>query len=75
MIPFDAILRPKFSLFELMYLMCFLWVLVDDVSIADSPYFTMYSDDDPSVMMDYDFKDLNSINRATGETVSWIIKA
>ncbi|XP_013118250.1 uncharacterized protein LOC106095565 [Stomoxys calcitrans] len=28
----------------------------------------MYSDDDPSVMMDYDFKDLNSINRATGET-------
>lgn len=35
----------------------------------------MYSDDDPSVVMDYDFKDLNSINRATGETVSWIIKA
>ncbi|XP_054744571.1 uncharacterized protein LOC129248993 [Anastrepha obliqua] len=29
----------------------------------------MYSDDDPSVMMDYDFKDLNSINRATGETL------
>ncbi|XP_067626294.1 uncharacterized protein AstCC isoform X2 [Eurosta solidaginis] len=28
----------------------------------------MYSDDDPSVMMDYDFKDLNSINRATGQT-------
>ncbi|XP_011178320.1 uncharacterized protein LOC105209575 isoform X2 [Zeugodacus cucurbitae] len=28
----------------------------------------MYSDDDPSVVMDYDFKDLNSINRATGET-------
>ncbi|XP_036329654.1 uncharacterized protein LOC118741788 isoform X2 [Rhagoletis pomonella] len=28
----------------------------------------MYSDDDPSVLMDYDFKDLNSINRATGET-------
>ncbi|XP_075149607.1 allatostatin double C [Haematobia irritans] len=35
----------------------------------DSPYFTMYSDDDPSVLMDYDFKDLNSINRATGETL------
>ncbi|XP_018787538.1 PREDICTED: uncharacterized protein LOC108968177 isoform X1 [Bactrocera latifrons] len=29
----------------------------------------MYSDDDPSVVMDYDFKDLNSINRATGETL------
>ncbi|XP_017473349.1 PREDICTED: uncharacterized protein LOC108364262 isoform X1 [Rhagoletis zephyria] len=29
----------------------------------------MYSDDDPSVLMDYDFKDLNSINRATGETL------
>lgn len=34
----------------------------------------MYSDDDPGVMMDYDFKDLNQINRATGETVSWILK-
>ncbi|XP_017858598.1 PREDICTED: uncharacterized protein LOC108610796 isoform X3 [Drosophila arizonae] len=30
--------------------------------------FHMYSDDDPGVMMDYDFKDLNQINRATGET-------
>ncbi|XP_032591747.2 uncharacterized protein LOC6561698 [Drosophila grimshawi] len=29
----------------------------------------MYSDDDPGVMMDYDFKDLNQINRATGETL------
>ncbi|SPP79465.1 uncharacterized protein LOC117582505 isoform X2 [Drosophila guanche] len=28
----------------------------------------MYSDDDPGVMLDYDFKDLNQINRATGET-------
>ncbi|XP_065357191.1 CAR1 transcription factor [Calliphora vicina] len=35
----------------------------------DSPYLAMYSDDDPTVMMDYDFKDLNSINRATGETL------
>ncbi|XP_073824869.1 allatostatin double C isoform X4 [Musca autumnalis] len=41
---------------------------VHDASEKDIPYFTMYSDDDPSVMMDYDFKDLNSINRATGET-------
>ncbi|KAH8403377.1 hypothetical protein KR222_011515, partial [Zaprionus bogoriensis] len=31
--------------------------------------FHMYSDDDPGVMMDYDFKDLNQINRATGETL------
>ncbi|EDW11039.2 uncharacterized protein Dmoj_GI16607 [Drosophila mojavensis] len=31
-------------------------------------HFHMYSDDDPGVMMDYDFKDLNQINRATGET-------
>ncbi|TMW48587.1 hypothetical protein DOY81_006342 [Sarcophaga bullata] len=37
--------------------------------IKDSPYSAMYSDDDPTVMMDYDFKDLNSINRATGETL------
>ncbi|XP_034126184.1 uncharacterized protein LOC117582505 isoform X1 [Drosophila guanche] len=29
----------------------------------------MYSDDDPGVMLDYDFKDLNQINRATGETL------
>ncbi|XP_016963005.1 uncharacterized protein LOC108033250 isoform X2 [Drosophila biarmipes] len=28
----------------------------------------MYSDDDSGAMMDYDFKDLNQINRATGET-------
>ncbi|XP_017059346.1 uncharacterized protein LOC108100109 isoform X2 [Drosophila ficusphila] len=28
----------------------------------------MYSDDDPGTMLDYDFKDLNQINRATGET-------
>ncbi|XP_017076600.2 uncharacterized protein LOC108111587 [Drosophila eugracilis] len=28
----------------------------------------MYSDDDSGTMMDYDFKDLNQINRATGET-------
>uniref|UniRef100_A0A1I8MFD5 Uncharacterized protein n=1 Tax=Musca domestica TaxID=7370 RepID=A0A1I8MFD5_MUSDO len=42
---------------------------VHDASDKDVPYFTMYSDDDPSVMMDYDFKDLNSINRATGETL------
>ena len=48
-----------------------IWLLV----VSDSPYLAMYSDDDPTVMMDYDFKDLNSINRATGETVSWIIKA
>lgn len=35
----------------------------------------MYSDDDPSAgLLDYDFKDLNQINRATGETVSWILK-
>ncbi|XP_017858599.1 PREDICTED: uncharacterized protein LOC108610796 isoform X4 [Drosophila arizonae] len=32
-------------------------------------HFHMYSDDDPGVMMDYDFKDLNQINRATGETL------
>ncbi|XP_023164536.2 uncharacterized protein LOC111595186 isoform X2 [Drosophila hydei] len=31
--------------------------------------FHMYSDDDPGVMLDYDFKDLNQINRATGETL------
>ncbi|XP_070065287.1 uncharacterized protein AstCC isoform X2 [Drosophila virilis] len=30
--------------------------------------FHMYSDDDPGVMLDYDFKDINQINRATGET-------
>lgn len=48
-----------------------IWLLL----ASDSPYLAMYSDDDPTVMMDYDFKDLNSINRATGETVSWIIKA
>ncbi|KAH8334132.1 uncharacterized protein AstCC isoform X1 [Drosophila kikkawai] len=29
----------------------------------------MYSDDDPGIMLDYDFKDLNQINRATGETL------
>jgi len=34
----------------------------------------MYSDDDSGTMLDYDFKDLNQINRATGETVSWNIK-
>ncbi|XP_017110294.1 uncharacterized protein LOC108134487 isoform X2 [Drosophila elegans] len=28
----------------------------------------MYSDDDSGTMLDYDFKDLNQINRATGET-------
>ncbi|XP_039496749.1 uncharacterized protein LOC120454997 isoform X1 [Drosophila santomea] len=28
----------------------------------------MYSDDDSGSMLDYDFKDLNQINRATGET-------
>ncbi|XP_030556023.1 uncharacterized protein LOC115759261 [Drosophila novamexicana] len=31
--------------------------------------FHMYSDDDPGVMLDYDFKDINQINRATGETL------
>jgi len=34
----------------------------------------MYSDDDAGTLLDYDFKDLNQINRATGETVSWNIK-
>lgn len=34
----------------------------------------MYTEDDPSVFVDYDFKDVNQINRATGETVSWNIK-
>ncbi|XP_012157922.1 uncharacterized protein LOC101462522 isoform X2 [Ceratitis capitata] len=34
----------------------------------DSSANHMYSDDDPSILTDYDFKDLNSINRATGET-------
>ncbi|KAI8043190.1 uncharacterized protein LOC128261585 isoform X2 [Drosophila gunungcola] len=29
----------------------------------------MYSDDDSGTMLDYDFKDLNQINRATGETL------
>ncbi|XP_070133473.1 uncharacterized protein AstCC isoform X4 [Drosophila bipectinata] len=28
----------------------------------------MYTEDDPSVLLDYDFKDVNQINRATGET-------
>lgn len=41
---------------------------------ANSQTFNMYSDDDPGVTLDYDFKDLNQINRATGETVSWILK-
>lgn len=35
----------------------------------------MYSDDEPDLGMDYNFRDLNSIHRATGQTVSWIIKA
>lgn len=35
---------------------------------SSSHNFHMYSDDDPGVLMDYDFKDLNQINRATGET-------
>ncbi|XP_062142811.1 uncharacterized protein LOC133850676 isoform X4 [Drosophila sulfurigaster albostrigata] len=34
---------------------------------SNSHSFHMYSDDDPDVP-DYDFKDLNQINRATGET-------
>nr|NP_001285830.1 allatostatin double C, isoform C [Drosophila melanogaster]AHN54344.1 allatostatin double C, isoform C [Drosophila melanogaster] len=29
----------------------------------------MYSDDDAGTLLDYDFKDLNQINRATGETL------
>ncbi|KAH8335901.1 hypothetical protein KR074_002913 [Drosophila pseudoananassae] len=29
----------------------------------------MYTEDDPSVLLDYDFKDVNQINRATGETL------
>ncbi|KAH8319041.1 hypothetical protein KR067_005768 [Drosophila pandora] len=29
----------------------------------------MYTEDDPSVLVDYDFKDVNQINRATGETL------
>ncbi|KAM7351436.1 allatostatin double C isoform 2-T7 [Cochliomyia hominivorax] len=39
----------------------------NDISVEDSR--AMYSDDDPTVMMNYDFKDLNSINRAAGETL------
>ncbi|KAH8263477.1 hypothetical protein KR044_009339, partial [Drosophila immigrans] len=35
---------------------------------SSSHSFHMYSDDDPDVP-DYDFKDLNQINRATGETL------
>ncbi|XP_062142810.1 uncharacterized protein LOC133850676 isoform X3 [Drosophila sulfurigaster albostrigata] len=35
---------------------------------SNSHSFHMYSDDDPDVP-DYDFKDLNQINRATGETL------
>ncbi|XP_030383914.1 uncharacterized protein LOC115631333 [Scaptodrosophila lebanonensis] len=31
--------------------------------------FHQYSDDDPSILLDYDFKDLSQINRATGETL------
>ncbi|XP_061396148.1 uncharacterized protein LOC133331792 [Musca vetustissima] len=42
---------------------------IADDDIPEASDNTMYSDDDPSVMMDYDFKDLNSINRATGETL------
>ncbi|KAH8276391.1 hypothetical protein KR018_000280 [Drosophila ironensis] len=29
----------------------------------------MYSEDDPGIVFDYDFKDVNQINRATGETL------
>ncbi|KAM8716045.1 hypothetical protein ACLKA7_003000 [Drosophila subpalustris] len=36
---------------------------------SNSNSFHMYSDDDPSAgLLDYDFKDINQINRATGET-------
>ncbi|KAM7351430.1 allatostatin double C isoform 1-T6 [Cochliomyia hominivorax] len=39
------------------------------VMFVNTQYLAMYSDDDPTVMMNYDFKDLNSINRAAGETL------
>uniref|UniRef100_A0A1A9WBH8 Uncharacterized protein n=1 Tax=Glossina brevipalpis TaxID=37001 RepID=A0A1A9WBH8_9MUSC len=41
----------------------------------DTVHDEMYSDDEPDLGMDYNFRDLNSIHRATGQTVSWIIKA